>query len=49
MIGEEIYHLQQNIYDGEILDIDLGQSPDGIYILSVTTDDLRITRKLVIQ
>ena len=49
MIGEQIYHLQQNISEGEILQIDLGQSPDGIYILSVTTEDLRLTRKLVIQ
>jgi hypothetical protein len=49
MIGDEIYHLQQSIADGEVLHIDLGQSPDGIYILSVTTEDQRITRKLVIQ
>jgi hypothetical protein len=49
MIGDECYHQQQNIADGEVLKIDLGDSPDGVYILSITTEDNRITRKLILQ
>lgn len=49
ILGEQVINMQKNIGGDEVISIDLGTAPDGIYILSITTEKERYTRKLIVQ
>ncbi len=47
VIGEKVYTLNTNMAAGEVLNIELGNNPKGLYILSVEAEHLSFTEKLI--